>query len=184
MAVKKKDLNHFAVIIAAILGVALWVLASSSFKHITDKCTLAILRDGLTIINVLGAVMVAASVCYAACNWWGGDCYANADNAGENTEVYLTIVFGISIIMLVLSIVMYSEYLKHKDECGDSSSLRYNLIFIIVLAAILAAITSVGLYYVIGVVPGHYKKTGAQKKKSKSSSGRGWRGMSIDTSTD
>jgi hypothetical protein len=164
-----------------VVGLLIFIVATISFNKISDDCTTKMVRDCLTVILVLGAIMVTIALSYVFCNIFKSDCYVERKETSL-TDIYMSITgvisFGISILIIVTFIK-----LKHSDNkacmgeqpnASDSDkknakTLVFNLWFIFGLSTLSMLMTLVGLYYTGYIIPGEWKLSPEERERAEKS---------------
>ena len=120
--VKRQDLDNVIMAMLAIVGVSLLGVCLSAFKNIHSTCTDILIRDGWTVIMVLGACLTTAAISFFLCTMSeGASCYADPE---QSLALFLGLCIILAGIILILSALMLSHYKKENvsTNCDDNGN--------------------------------------------------------------
>lgn len=159
-------------VVYGILGLINFILAAGSFSKIHQSCSSNIVRDGLTVILTISAILITVAVSYMFCNWRTGECYTNnSDN--EASEMYAYLSAGISSVQIaVLGAVI--PQLKGgcvgeqadatKKDKDNGKTLKINIWMMMVFSCITLMGSLSALWYTSNYIPPMMK--GKKQKKT------------------
>jgi hypothetical protein len=114
--VKKQEFDNVVMGGIALMGLILFSIAATSFKNIHKSCVDKLIRDGWTVILVLGACLTTAGVSFFLCTRSeGAKCY-NAES--RTIRLFLMMCIALSLMILIISSMMLSKYKKKVIEAN------------------------------------------------------------------
>lgn len=162
---KKKIVDRIYMIIYGIIGAINLFLSMSSFSKIHQSCDNNLVRDGLTTIVTISAVLITVALSYLFCNWRSGDCYA--ENEEGSGEMYMYIGGVVSLLQIALLGTILSRLkggcigdVPHAtdQQLEDGKTLKFNVWSMIALNILILFGSIGGVVYINAYVPSQLKK--------------------------
>lgn len=165
----KEEVDTVLMIAVVFLGFILFILAVFTFKGLNKACPVAIIKSGVTALMAMGAIMTTVGIGYFICTS-NNTCYFN-EGTTSVTEIYFGVATLLSILMVVLSSLMLSNFDKNSRECGDKD-VRGKLVGFVAVSVVLF-IACIAGSTITSIVPRWYGQKPAQKKVTQRPERRG-----------
>lgn len=186
-----KSTDSRFMVIFTIVGLICFFLASSAHSNVPKHCDSNLIRDGVTVIQIISAILATLGIAFIFCNFGlpfgsaGHDCYHAKQQDGDKTgEFFITVSLFISITMAAVSLAVAINIGKNSSCKGDDSKeskesknnkdkgkkLAFYIWSMFSLYVIMSIMSLVGLWWNISYIPAWARgDKGKQKKKKKKS---------------
>jgi hypothetical protein len=176
MSGKSTDSRFMAIF--AIVGLICFILANSAHSNIPDGCDSNLVRDGLTVLEIVSVILCTLGIAYIVCNFglpFGGtghDCYHAKGGSDITGEVFMIIAVFVSVAMAMLSLTIGLAIGKNKTCNGAKDKdkgrkLKFYAWAIFVLYVITSVLSGLGLYWTVSYVPAWARGDKGKKKQGK-----------------
>jgi len=145
---RQQKIDNMAVIGISLLGLIFFIVACVAFKNIDVSCPSSIIRDGWTVILVLGACMLVAGISFFGCTLMSGDkCYKDSTSIRTlDTYFGIFILFGSFIIGICSAMLNKYSKMSATDLANcDNGTTNKNYTIMILVFAILIVLFSGGV---------------------------------------
>lgn len=147
--VEFQTFDNIAVLAIIALGFIFFILASFAFKSIDSPCPRGIIRNGWTVIQVIGACMVTAGISFFICTLFGGKCYSNIRNV-RTAEIYFGgfLVFGLVTLGMASSMINEYKEIGEKPEdkyCDNANKTNKKYLNVIIVLCSIMVVFSIGM---------------------------------------
>jgi len=161
----RKSTDTRFMVLFAVIGLIVFIMSTAAHSNVPKNCSSNIIRDGLTTVTIVSAILLTIGISYIICNFGlpfgssGHDCYPKkkGDNQDTAGEFYLSICAFISLSMSILLMVMGIN-LSKKSDCGDDKDgkgrkLKFYVWSMFALYMIVFILSIVGLWYIVSHIP-------------------------------
>lgn len=176
----RKSTDTRFMILYTIVGIIGFTISTLAHYNIPKLCDSNTIRDGLTVVSIISAILTTLGIAYIICNYGffsaGHDCYHNKRNE-ETEKVYMTIGLFISVSMMALLLTMGITLNKSnlcqgtKEDADKGKKLTFYIWSLFILFTICSVMSGFGLYWKYQYIPSWAKgedkgvKTTDKKKR-------------------